>query len=106
MTQFKDKSAREGTEATGVGLFTYPMLMAADILLYQPHGVPVGDDQRQDIELTRTLAQRFNYRYGETVVVPAGFFPETGARSYDLQDPVCQMSKSAPSTKGRIHVLQ
>jgi len=105
MTQFKDKSAREGAEATGVGLFTYPMLMAADILLYQPHGVPVGDDQRQHIELTRTLAQRFNYRYGETFVVPVGFYPDTGARIYDLQDPVSKMSKSAPSPNGLINIL-
>lgn len=105
MTQFKDKSAREGTDATGVGLFTYPMLMAADILLYQPHGVPVGDDQRQHIELTRTLAQRFNHRFGETFVVPAGFYPETGARVYDLQEPTAKMSKSAASPNGLINIL-
>lgn len=105
MTQFKDKSAREGTDAAGVGLFTYPMLMAADILLYQPHGVPVGDDQRQHIELTRTLAQRFNHRFGETFVVPAGFYPETGARIYDLQNPTAKMSKSAESPNGLINIL-
>lgn len=105
MTQFKDKSAREGNDATGVGLFTYPMLMAADILLYQPHGVPVGDDQRQHIELTRTLAQRFNHHYGETFVVPVGFYPETGARIYDLQDPTAKMSKSALSPNGLINIL-
>jgi tryptophanyl-tRNA synthetase len=105
MTQFKDKSAREGVDAAGVGLFTYPMLMAADILLYQPHGVPVGDDQRQHIELTRTLAQRFNHRYGETFVVPVGFYPETGARIYDLQEPTAKMSKSAVSPNGLINIL-
>lgn len=100
MTQFKDKSAKQGAEAAGVGLLAYPMLMAADILLYQPHGVPVGDDQRQHVELTRDLAQRFNHRHGETFVVPTGFYPETGARIYDLQDPTSKMSKSAASPNG------
>src|SRR5690625_7681096 len=87
VTQFKDKSAREGTDAAGLGLGTYPMLMAADILLYQPHGVPVGDDQRQHIELTRTLAQRFNHRYGVPYDVPVGLYSENAARSHELQDP-------------------
>lgn len=105
MTQFKDKAAKQGTDAAGVGLLAYPMLMAADILLYQPHGVPVGDDQRQHVELTRDLAQRFNHRFGETFVVPTGFYPETGARIYDLQEPTAKMSKSAPSSNGLINVL-
>ena len=106
MTQFKDKSAKQGADAAGVGLLAYPMLMAADILLYQPHGVPVGDDQRQHVELTRDLAQRFNHRYGETFVVPTGFYPETGARIYDLQDPTSKMSKSAASPNGLINILE
>ena len=106
MTQFKDKSAKQGADAAGVGLLAYPMLMAADILLYQPHGVPVGDDQRQHVELTRDLAQRFNHRYGETFVVPSGFYPETGARIYDLQAPTSKMSKSAASPNGLINILE
>lgn len=105
MTQFKDKSAKQGADSAGVGLLAYPMLMAADILLYQPQGVPVGDDQRQHVELTRNLAQRFNSRYGETFVVPSGFYPETGARIYDLQDPTSKMSKSATSPNGLINIL-
>ncbi|WFP17341.1 tryptophan--tRNA ligase [Citricoccus muralis] len=105
MTQFKDKSAKQGADAAGVGLLAYPMLMAADILLYQPQGVPVGDDQRQHVELTRNLAQRFNSRYGETFVVPTGFYPETGARIYDLQNPTSKMSKSAESPNGLINIL-
>ncbi len=105
MTQFKDKSAKQGADAAGVGLLAYPMLMAADILLYQPHGVPVGDDQRQHVELTRVLAQRFNHHHGETFVVPTGFYPETGARIYDLQNPTAKMSKSAESPNGLINIL-
>ncbi|MFC7403129.1 tryptophan--tRNA ligase [Citricoccus sp. GCM10030269] len=105
MTQFKDKAAKQGTESAGVGLLAYPMLMAADILLYQPHGVPVGDDQRQHVELTRDLAQRFNSRHGETFVVPSGFYPENGARIYDLQHPTAKMSKSADSPNGLINLL-
>ncbi|SJN34709.1 Tryptophanyl-tRNA synthetase [Micrococcus lylae] len=105
MTQFKDKAAKQGTDAAGVGLLAYPMLMAADILLYQPHGVPVGDDQRQHVELTRDLAQRFNHHYGETFVLPTGFYPEAGARIYDLQDPTSKMSKSAQSPNGLINIL-
>ena len=105
MTQFKDKSAKGGVEAASVGLFTYPVLMAADILLYQPEGVPVGDDQRQHVELTRDLAQRFNHRFGETFVVPAAQIPKEGARIYDLQNPTAKMSKSAESPNGLINVL-
>ncbi|GAA0188756.1 tryptophan--tRNA ligase [Glutamicibacter creatinolyticus] len=105
MTQFKDKTAKGGTENASVGLFTYPVLMAADILLYQPEGVPVGDDQRQHVELTRTLAQRFNHRFGQTFVVPKAQIPAEGARIYDLQNPIAKMSKSAESPNGLINVL-
>ncbi|WP_231134990.1 tryptophan--tRNA ligase [Motilibacter deserti] len=94
MTQFKDKSQRYGTDRSGVGLFTYPMLMAADILLYQSHRVPVGEDQRQHLELTRDLAQRFNTRFGETFVVPEPYIVKGTAKIYDLQTPDKQMSKS------------
>ncbi|TLP99567.1 tryptophan--tRNA ligase [Nesterenkonia salmonea] len=104
MTQFKDKSAKQGTEAASVGLLSYPMLMAADILLYQPDGVPVGDDQKQHVELTRNLAQRFNHRFGETFRVPEPFIPEVGARIYDLQEPTVKMSKSASSPNGLINI--
>jgi tryptophanyl-tRNA synthetase len=96
MTQFKDKSQREGTAASSVGLFTYPVLMAADILAYQTDQVPVGDDQRQHIELTRDLAIRFNGRFGQTFTVPAGVIPEGAARIMDLQSPDKKMSKSLP----------
>jgi tryptophanyl-tRNA synthetase len=96
MTQFKDKSQREGTSAASVGLFTYPVLMAADILVYQAAQVPVGDDQRQHLELTRDLAVRFNSRFGETFTVPEGFIPEGAARVMDLQSPDKKMSKSLP----------
>ncbi|MHC6175681.1 tryptophan--tRNA ligase [Glutamicibacter endophyticus] len=105
MTQFKDKSAKGGAENSSVGLFTYPVLMAADILLYQPEGVPVGDDQRQHVELARTLAQRFNHRFGQTFVVPKAQIPTEGARIYDLQNPTSKMSKSAASPNGLINVL-
>ena len=105
MTQFKDKSAKQGADTAGVGLFTYPMLMAADILLYQPHGVPVGEDQKQHVELSRNLAQRFNHRYGETFRVPEPFIPETGARIYDLQNPTAKMSKTAASPAGLLNVM-
>lgn len=104
MTQFKDKSAKQGAETSSVGLLSYPMLMAADILLYQPHGVPVGDDQKQHVELTRNLAQRFNHRFGETFRVPEPFIPGVGARIYDLQDPTAKMSKSASSPNGLINL--
>ncbi|GAA1825314.1 tryptophan--tRNA ligase [Nesterenkonia flava] len=105
MTQFKDKSTKHGADAASVGLLSYPMLMAADILLYQPHGVPVGDDQKQHVELTRNLAQRFNHRFGETFRVPEPFIPETGARIYDLQEPTTKMSKSASSPNGLVNIL-
>jgi tryptophanyl-tRNA synthetase len=96
MTQFKDKSTREGTGTTSVGLFTYPVLQAADILLYQAHRVPVGEDQRQHLELTRDLANRFNGRYGETFTVPEAFIPPGAAKVLDLQSPDKKMSKSLP----------
>ncbi|MGO1725600.1 tryptophan--tRNA ligase [Glutamicibacter ardleyensis] len=105
MTQFKDKSSKGGADAASVGLFTYPVLMAADILLYQPQGVPVGDDQRQHVELARDLAKRFNHRFGETFVVPEAFIPKEGARIYDLQSPTSKMSKSSESPAGLINVL-
>jgi len=96
MTQFKDKSARKELGAATVGLFTYPILQAADILLYQADFVPVGDDQRQHLELTRDLAQRFNTRFGETFTVPAAHVQQAGDRILDLQDPTRKMSKSLP----------
>lgn len=105
MTQFKDKSAKHGEERTSVGLFTYPMLMAADILLYHPQYVPVGEDQRQHLELTRNLAERFNTRFGTTFEVPEPFIPEGSAKIYDLQDPTIKMSKSTPHPKGLINLL-
>ncbi|MEU8896998.1 tryptophan--tRNA ligase [Nocardia sp. NPDC048505] len=105
MTQFKDKSAKQGAENTTVGLFTYPVLMAADILLYRPHLVPVGEDQRQHMELTRNLAQRFNTRFKKTFVVPEGYIVKGTAKIYDLQDPTSKMSKSASSDAGLINLL-
>jgi len=105
MTQFKDKSQRQGADSTSVGLFTYPVLMAADILLYQAEQVPVGDDQRQHLELTRDLALRFNSRFGDTFTVPVGFIPQETGRIYDLQDPTSKMSKSAASEAGLIKLL-
>ncbi|WP_288792464.1 tryptophan--tRNA ligase [uncultured Corynebacterium sp.] len=105
MTQFKDKSQKQGQDRTSVGLFTYPVLMAADILLYSPQLVPVGEDQRQHLELTRTLAERFNSRYGSTFVVPEGLIPEGSAKIYDLQDPTSKMSKSGKNPKGLINLL-
>lgn len=105
MTQFKDKSAKRGADRTSVGLFTYPILMAADILLYSPDYVPVGEDQRQHLELTRTLAERFNNKYGETFRVPEPFIPEGAAKIYDLQDPTSKMSKSGPNPKGLVNLL-
>jgi tryptophanyl-tRNA synthetase len=102
MTQFKDKSAKQG-QNIGVGLYTYPCLMAADILLYQPHFVPVGDDQKQHIELTRNLAERVNNRYGKKVFsVPHPFIGKAGARVMDLQNPLAKMSKSAANPKGTL----
>ena len=94
MTQFKDKSSRAGAEHYSVGLLSYPVLQAADILLYQADAVPVGEDQRQHLELTRKLAQRFNSRYGQTFTVPEPFIPKQTAKILDLQDPTAKMSKS------------
>ncbi|WP_447946653.1 tryptophan--tRNA ligase [Microbacterium lacticum] len=105
MTQFKDKSARYGTDQTNVGLFTYPVLMAADILLYQTDIVPVGDDQKQHVELTRDLAERFNSRYGEAFTVPIPVIQKETARIYDLQNPTAKMSKSAESDAGVLWLL-
>src|SRR5215467_13680185 len=105
MTQFKDKSARGGADAASVGLFTYPVLQAADILLYQADEVPVGEDQRQHLELSRTLAQRFNHRFGETFVVPAPYILPAVSKITDLQDPTSKMSKSSSSPQGIIDLL-
>ncbi|HWM37467.1 MAG TPA: tryptophan--tRNA ligase [Streptomyces sp.] len=105
MTQFKDKSAKQGTDRTSVGLFTYPILQVADILIYQANQVPVGEDQRQHIELTRNLAERFNSRYGATFTVPEPYILRETAKIYDLQDPSVKMSKSASSPKGIINLL-
>ncbi|WP_426623190.1 tryptophan--tRNA ligase [Leifsonia sp. McL0607] len=105
MTQFKDKSAKQGADATSVGLFAYPVLMAADILLFDAEVVPVGDDQRQHVELTRDLAERFNSRFGETFVVPQAMILKDGARVYDLQNPESKMSKSAESAAGIVWLL-
>ena len=105
MTQFKDKSAKNADNING-GLFTYPSLMAADILLYQPDYVPVGDDQKQHVELTRDIAQRFNNLYGETFRVPEPFIPKVGARVMDLLDPKSKMSKSDEIGNGRILLME
>ncbi len=106
MTQFKDKSARHGAEGTSVGLFTYPVLMAADILLYDTNLVPVGEDQRQHLELSRNLAQRLNTRFGPgAAVVPEPHIVAATAKIYDLQDPTAKMSKSATSPNGIIELL-
>ena len=96
MTQFKDKSAKSGSDRTSVGLFTYPILQAADILAYQADAVPVGEDQRQHLELTRNLAQRFNARFGPTLTVPEPYILKATAKVYDLTDPTAKMSKSSP----------
>jgi tryptophanyl-tRNA synthetase len=103
MTQFKDKSAKAG-ESIPVGLFTYPVLMAADILLYQAAAVPVGADQKQHLELARDIAIRFNHLYGDVFTVPEPFIPPVGAKIMDLQDPVAKMSKSAPNEAGVVFV--
>ncbi|MEU3461493.1 tryptophan--tRNA ligase [Streptomyces sp. NPDC006733] len=105
MTQFKDKSAKQGSDRATVGLFTYPILQVADILLYQANAVPVGEDQRQHVELTRDLAERFNGRYGRTFTVPAPHIVKETGKIYDLQDPTAKMSKSASSPKGLINLL-
>lgn len=105
MTQFKDKSAKQGSDHTSVGLFTYPVLMAADILLYNANLVPVGIDQKQHLELTRTLGQRFNSRFGDTFTLPEGYIPDETAKVFDLQNPTAKMSKSAASDAGLIRLL-
>ncbi|WP_109510068.1 tryptophan--tRNA ligase [Nocardioides speluncae] len=105
MTQFKDKSAKGGEGAASVGLFTYPILQAADILLYRPHYVPVGEDQRQHLELTRDLAQRFNHRYKKTFRLPEPYILKATAKILDLQEPTAKMSKSASSPAGIIEML-
>ncbi|ROP31875.1 tryptophanyl-tRNA synthetase [Couchioplanes caeruleus] len=106
MVQFKDKSAKQGSDTTSVGLFTYPILQAADILLYQADAVPVGEDQRQHLELTRDLAQRFNTRFGRTFTVPSAYIVRDTAKITDLQDPTSKMSKSASSPNGIIELLE
>jgi tryptophanyl-tRNA synthetase len=106
MVQFKDKSAKQGSDTTSVGLFTYPILQAADILLYQADAVPVGEDQRQHLELTRDLAQRFNTRFGATFTVPAPYIVRDTAKITDLQDPTSKMSKSSSSPNGIIELLE
>jgi tryptophanyl-tRNA synthetase len=104
MTQFKDKTAkRQGSFISG-GLFTYPALMAADILLYDTDEVPVGEDQRQHVEITRDIAERFNGRYGETFVIPKAVVPKAGARVMDLQDPTSKMSKTTSSDSGIVYL--
>jgi tryptophanyl-tRNA synthetase len=105
MVQFKDKSAKQGTESASVGLFAYPILQAADILLYQADAVPVGEDQRQHLELTRDLAQRFNTRFGTTFTVPSPHIVRDTAKIFDLQEPTAKMSKSASSPNGIIELL-
>ena len=105
MTQFKDKSSKAGADSARVGLFTYPMLQAADILLYQAHFVPVGEDQRQHIELTRDLAGRFNARYGQTFQLPEAYILKTAAKINDIQEPTAKMSKSAGSAAGVIEII-
>src|SRR5918997_640640 len=105
MTQFKDKASKGGAEAASVGLYDYPVLQAADILLYGAHLVPVGEDQRQHLELARTLARRFNGMYGETFVVPEIMIPEVAARVMALDDPEQKMSKSSPTPAGYVGLL-
>ena len=105
MTQFKDKSQKSGADRTVVGLFTYPILQAADIMLYQAHRVPVGEDQRQHIELTRDLGQRFNSRFGDTFTIPEAHIMKSSAKIHDLQDPTAKMSKSSASSAGVIDIL-
>lgn len=105
MTQFKEKAARQESERSTVGLFTYPILQAADILLYQTDRVPVGEDQRQHVELTRDLAQRFNSRFGATLTVPEPYILPGTAKIQDLQDPSAKMSKSSSSPGGIVNLL-
>ncbi|MGA9375955.1 MAG: tryptophan--tRNA ligase [Mycobacterium sp.] len=105
MTQFKDKSQKQGAEATTVGLFTYPVLMAADVLLYDTALVPVGEDQRQHLELARDIAERINVRLPGAFVIPEAIIPKATAKIYDLQDPTAKMSKSAATDAGLISLL-
>lgn len=105
MVQFKDKSAKQGNDFISAGLLTYPALQAADIVLYDADRVPVGDDQRQHVEITRDIVQRFNHRYGDTFVLPEAATPPSGARVMDLLDPTRKMSKSADSPQGTVGVL-
>src|SRR6201991_2954907 len=105
MTQFKDKSQKHGADATTVGLFTYPVLQAADVLLYDTHLVPVGEDQRQHLELARDVAQRFNARFPGTLVVPDVMIQRATAKIYDLQDPTAKMNKSGSNEAGLIQLL-
>jgi tryptophanyl-tRNA synthetase len=105
MTQFKDKSAKQGADSSSVGLFTYPILMAADILAYQANVVPVGEDQRQHLELTRDLALRFNSRFGTAFTVPEAHILKETAKIYDLQNPEAKMSKSAETEAGLLKIL-
>ena len=105
MTQFKDKSQKGGADRTNVGLFTYPILQAADILLYQADLVPVGEDQRQHIELTRDLAGRFNSRYGDTFQLPEAYILKTAAKINDIQEPTAKMSKSSGAVAGVIEIM-
>ena len=105
MTQFKDKAAKRESDFVSAGLFTYPALQAADILLYDAEEVPVGDDQRQHIEITRDIAIRFNHRFGDTLVLPKAVHPKAGARVMDLQDPTSKMSKAAAADNGLIYML-
>jgi tryptophanyl-tRNA synthetase len=105
MTQFKDKTAKREGQFISAGLFTYPALQAADILLYDTNEVPVGDDQRQHIEITRDIAIRFNHRFGDTFVIPEAVIPAAGARVMDLQDPTSKMSKSATTLNGCVMLL-
>jgi tryptophanyl-tRNA synthetase len=106
MTQFKDKSVKQGADRATVGLFTYPILQAADILLYQADAVPVGEDQRQHLELTRDLAQRFNTTFGKTFTVPEPYIVKDTAKITDLQDPAAKMSKSMSSPNGVVDLLE
>jgi tryptophanyl-tRNA synthetase len=105
MTQFKDKSQKAGSDSASVGLFTYPILQAADILLYQPKAVPVGEDQRQHLELTRDLAERFNSRFGKTFTIPEAHILKETAKIYDLQNPTAKMSKSTGDPKGLVNLM-
>ncbi|MFM7306682.1 MAG: tryptophan--tRNA ligase [Actinomycetota bacterium] len=105
MTQFKDKAAKREADFVSAGLFTYPALQAADILLYDANEVPVGDDQRQHIEITRDIAIRFNHRFGDTFVLPKAVTPKAGARVMDLQNPENKMSKSASGDAGIVYML-